>query len=64
MKRLVFLLAAVLMTSVVSCRQDDENFGNEDNQNLKLINQATQKIGDSINTSDDLDGEPLAPPKK
>lgn len=63
MKRLIFLVSAVILTSVVSCRQDDENFGSEDSQNLDLIHQATQKISDSTNTTGD-EGDPIAPPKK
>ncbi|KQS92229.1 hypothetical protein [Chryseobacterium sp. Leaf394] len=64
MKKLVLFFSAVLLTTVISCRQDDDNFSTEDYQNLELINKASQKIADSANTTTVLEGDPIAPPKK
>ncbi|WP_312076165.1 hypothetical protein [Chryseobacterium sp.] len=67
MKKLVLFLSAVILTTVVSCRQDDDTFSTEDTQNLELINKASQKIGDSTTTSSfgsGLEGDPIPPPKR
>ncbi|PQA91817.1 hypothetical protein B0A70_12040 [Chryseobacterium piscicola] len=64
MKKLVLFFSAVLLTTVISCRQDDDNFSNEDFENLKLINKASQKIQDSTNAAIPLEGDPIPPPKR
>ncbi|WP_262147027.1 hypothetical protein [Chryseobacterium foetidum] len=64
MKKLVLFFSAVLLTTVISCRQDDDNFTTEDYQNLEIINKASQKIQDSTGTGVTLEGDPIAPPKK
>jgi len=64
MKKIVLFLSAVLLTTVISCRQDDDNFSTEDYQNLELINKASQKISDSTGSTTVFEGDPIAPPKK
>ncbi|KQT18335.1 hypothetical protein ASG31_06300 [Chryseobacterium sp. Leaf404] len=64
MKKLILFFSAVLITTVISCRQDDDNFSSEDYQNLELINKASQKIQDSTNSTTVVEGDPIPPPKR
>lgn len=64
MKKLILFISAVLLITVISCRQDDNNFSTEDSQDLKIINVASQKISDSANATTIQDGDPIPPPKR
>ena len=73
MKKMFFIAFGVLTLTAVGCRQQDEVFGAEEEQSLKVLKksrQSSQDTKDTINSygnfgkNSELDGDPAPPPIK
>lgn len=69
MKKLIFIIAGLSILTVISCRQEDENFSSEDAQSLRVLQSRTKVTSDTIsygafNQSKEEDGDPAPPPIK
>ena len=73
MKKMFFIAFGVLTLTAVGCRQQDEVFGADEEQSLKILKKSRQSSEDTKDTLNshgsfgkglEVDGDPAPPPKK